>query len=250
MEDNSTMKIEYPDTEERERQITQIVTHAVLKPQKLTSALWSVWEAAGVRGICFGVWDCMLLALLLDGVVWAAVYEAARQSPQLLGLLVFLVSPVLYAMLHLLTVWKEIMAGMYQTLMVCRLSLRQITVLRLLLFGGVSVLLLGGINLWAGMYGNQELSAIRMLSLSMSALFFYAWMQLLLEWKWRHRLSCGAAPFLWGICSILLLTADGYGLQILEAVPTAALLVCAGVCAGMYFGLLKKCYYTVCEECL
>ena len=250
MENNDIIKIEYPDAEEKERQITRIVTQAVLKPQKLASALWSVWGTAGFRGICFGVGDCMLLALLLDGVLWAAVYEAARKSPQLFGLLVFLASPVLYAMLHLLTVWKEIMAGMYQTLMVCRLSLRQMTVLRLLLFGGVSVLLLGGIHLWTAMCGGQELSVLRMLSLSMSALFFYAWMQLLLEWKWKHRLSCGAAPFLWGICSIVLLTADGYDLRILEAVPTAALLVCAGVCAGMYFRLLKKYYYDSCEAML
>ncbi|MDE7312096.1 MAG: hypothetical protein K2N87_10855 [Eubacterium sp.] len=235
------------EPEERERQIAQIIGRSVLKPQKLGSALRNLWGALGVRGICFGVWDCMLLALLLDGALWAAVYEAAKHSPEILGLLVFLASPVLYAMLHLLTVWKEAMAGTYEALMVCRMSLRQVTVLRLLLFGGVSAVLLGGVNLWAFFYTGQEVSALRMLCLSMAALFFYAWMQMLLEWKWRHRMAYAAAPVLWGVCTILLLLSGEKGRLVLEAVPDAGFLLCAGVCAGMYGWVLKKYYFEPCE---
>lgn len=232
---------------ERERQIALILAHSSIKPQKLMAALYNLWSAAGMRGICFGVWDCMLLALFLDSVLWAAVYEAVRSSPQLLGTLVFLASPALYAMLHLLTVWKEEMAGMYETLMVCRMSLRQMTVLRLLLFGAASVVLLGGIKLWIFGCMGRELSAVRLLCLSAAALFLYAWLHMLVEWKWRHRMAYAAAPALWTVCAACLLLSGEKGLLLLETVPNASLLLCAAVCAGMYGRALKKYYFTPCE---
>lgn len=240
-------KTDFLDAAEKERQIAQIIEHSVLKPQKLGASLRNLWGALGIRGICFGVWDCMLLALVLDGVLWAAVYETAKHSTQFLGLLVFLASPVLYAMLHLLTVWKEMMAGMYGTLMVCRMSLRQVTVMRLLLFGGGSVVLLGGVNLWLLLNTGREQSVLRLLCLSMASLFFYAWMQMLLEWKWRNRMSYAAAPVLWSICAILLLVSGEKGQIVLEAVPNVGFLLCAGLCAGMYGRVLKKYYFGPCE---
>ncbi len=233
--------------DERERRIAYIVEHSVLKPQKLTSALLNLLGAAGIRGVCFGVWDCMLLALLLDGALWAAVYEAAKNSPQFLGMLFFLASPVLYAMLHLLTVWKERMAGMYEILMVCRMSLRQMTVLRLLLFGGASAVLLAGVKLWVFARAGYGVSVIRMLCLSMAALFLYAWIQTLVEWKFRHRMAYAAAPAVWGVLSVCLLFFGEKGLVLLEAVPNACLLLCAAVCAGMYARALKKYFFEPCE---
>lgn len=233
--------------DERERRIAYIVEHSVLKPQKLTSALFNLLGAAGIRGVCFGVWDCMLLALLLDGALWAAVYEAAKSSPQFLGMLVFLASPVLYAMLHLFTVWKERMAGMYETLMVCRMSLRQMTVLRLLLFSGASAVLLAGVKLWVFARAGHGLSIVRMLCMSMAALFLYAWIQTLVEWKFRHRMAYAAAPAVWAILSVCLLFIGGKGLILLEAVPDACLLFCAAFCAGMYARALKKYFFEPCE---
>ncbi len=244
MEKNYLMKVDVPDTEEKEERIAQIIAQSVREPQRLGSALWSLWSAVGFRGICFGVWDCMLLAFLLDGILWAAVYQTAGKNPHLLSLLLFLMSPVLYAMLHLLTVWKERMAGMYQTLMVCKMSLRQMTVLRLILFGGISVIFLSSIHVWAAGAG-ENLSVLRMLSLSVSALFFYAWIQLLLEWKWQNRYAYGAAPAMWGGCGFVLLS-GGWELQILDRIPTAALLLCAVFCASIYFASLKQYYFEPC----
>lgn len=242
MEKNCFGEIHWPDAGERELQITQITARAMLKPRHLGSALWSLFGAVGLRGVCFGVWDGMLLALLLDGALWAVVYEAAKNSPQLLGLLVFLASPVLYALLHLLTVWKEKTAGMYQTLMVCRLSLHQMTVLRLLLSAGASALLLCGVNVWADFCVWEEASALRLLVLSFTALFFYAWMQLLMEWKWRKRMAIGVVPVSWCCLGAVLLLA-GDRIAAWETPPTALLLLCMAVCAVLYARLLKKYYF-------
>lgn len=232
-------EIEFPSEEQKEKSIAQIVSRGVARPRKLSATLWDVWSTAGIWGICFGIWDCMLAALLTDGLIWAAVYEAAKQNPQILGMLVFLASPVLYALLHLLTVWKEIMAGTYQTLMVCRLSLRQITVFRMILFGGISVMLSGIMNLWLGSGADSRITVFRLLSLSMLALFFYAGIQAVLEWKWKSRMACWAAPVLWsGVCLMLPVLAN-YQLKVLEEIPSAAFLVCAGACAGVYVRALR-----------
>ncbi len=242
---NWQMQVDYPDEEEREMHIAQIVALGMCRPQRLSSALCSLWAAVGIRGIFFGVWDCMLLALLLDGLLWAAVYETAAFGTDMPWVLAFLASPVLYALLHLLTIWKEQMAGMYQTLMVCRLSLRQMTVLRLLFACGISVLLFSGFHVWAVCGAWEGMSVYRLLGLSVSALFFYAWMQLLLEWRWRHRISYLAAPAIWS-CLGLVLLLGGWDLRSLQGIPTATLFLCAGVCMGMYLAALKQYYFEPC----
>ena len=238
-------EVEFPSLEQKEAGIARIVSQGTLRPQKFGAALWEIWKLAGIRGIFFGVWDCMLCALLADGLLWAAVYESAKQDARLLGLLVFLASPVLYALLHLLTAWKERMAGMYETLVTCRISLGPITALRLFIFSGVSAVLSGCLNLCLGIrFGGAE-TVLRLFSLSLSALFFYAWMQALLECKWKSRMSCFAAPVLWGTASLLLFAA-GSSLRVLEEIPSAALPVCAGVCAWMYRNVLKAYLFAPC----
>lgn len=242
--------IDFPNAQEKEQSIAWILSHGTASPQKLSIVLWRVWDTAGLHGIFFGVWDCMMLALLLDGFLWAAVYMAARQDAALLYLLVFLASPLLYAMLHLLTVWKETMTGMYQILSVCRLSMHQLTALRLLFFAGVSAVLSGAANLgfWACFL--EMSSATRLISLSTAALFFYAWMQMLLEWKWNRLAAYAAPPALWGCFSILLLLIGERGQQILAQVPTAALFTCAVIFAALYLVMLRKYSFAVTAEAI
>lgn len=243
-----TDHIDFPSKEEKEKSIREIVSHGVCRPQRLGSALWELWRSVGLYGFCFGVWDCMLLALLLDGVLWAFVYTAARQSPQMTGILFFGASPILYAMLHLLTVWKETAAGMYQSLMVCRLSLRQMSVLRLFIFGSASVLLMGVVNVGFAVHFQSGIDVVfRMIGLSVSALFCYALMQLVLEWKWKSRMSFAAAPVLWCGISILLLSSGEYGQKMMGKIPTVSFFVCGALFAWLHVRTLRKYYFELQE---
>ncbi len=243
MKHNYLEEIDWPDAAEKEAQIHQITARATLQPRHFGSILRSLCSAAGLRGIFFGVWDCMLLALLLDGSIWAVVYEASKNSPQLPGLLVFLASPVFYALFHLLTVWKEKMTGMYQTLMVCRLSLHQMTVLRLLLSTGASALLLCGVHVPAGLYAEEIWPVLRLAGISFTALFFYAWMQLIFEWKCKHQIALGAAPALWCGMGAALLAFGDRTAYLWEEIPAALLVFSAVVCGGGYVRGLKKFYF-------
>lgn len=241
-------KIDFPSEAEKEKSIAQIVMYGMPKPQRLGSALWELWKNLGLRGICFGVWDCILLALLLDGILWMAVYSAARYSPQMIGIMLFGASPLLYALLHVLTIWKEVMTGTYQMLMVCRLALRQMAVLRLLIFGGASVVLLSMVNIAFMIYFEEGLGYVfRMICLSVSALFFYAFLQLVLEWKWKSRMSYAAAPVLWCSFSIVLLMMGEYGQNVLGKIPTAAFIVCGSIFASLYLWGLRKYYFEIQE---
>ncbi len=239
--------IDFPSDIQKERSIAQIVSLGAGKPRKLSYALWEAWRTAGVWGICFGVWDCMLSAMLLNGILWAAVYESVKQYPQILGLLVFMASPLLYAMLHVLSVWKEIMTGTYELLMVCRLTIRQMTVLRMLLSGALSVIISVLLNLWLGCVFHSEITMLRLLSLSMSALFFYACMQIVLESEWKSRQSCWAAPVLWSGFGIILLFLAQQEPDRMIQIPTAVFMAGAAVCAFLYLILLKKYYYESAE---
>lgn len=238
--------MEFPSAQEKEKSIALIVSQGVKRPKKLGSMLLRMFQAAGLKGICCGVWDSMLLALLLDGILWAAVYVSAGKEPQLFYLLVFLASPVLYALLHFLTVWKEMMTGTYQVLMVCRLSLQQMTALRMLLFGGVSVIAICGMHAAFGVYFKDAVRILRLAALSLSALFFYAFSQVLIEWKWKSRKAVAAAPILWSsFCMVLLLLGER-GQWVLDEIPVAALFVCAGLCAVLYLGTLRKYFFEPC----
>ena len=229
---------EFPDKTKKEQSIAFIVANGVSPPRRPLRLLWQILRTAGFYSIFFGVWDCMLLALLLDGCLWAAVWAAAKEAT-LLYLLVFLASPLLYALLHLLIVWKERMAGMYPFLCVCRLSLSRLTAVRLLLYAGAFMLLSAAVSLYLGCFSGETYSAPRLVSLSFTSLFFYAWIQMLMEWTWMNRLSFAAAPALWTAVSLTLLTARTYRPQILDGIPTAVFLVCAGVFALLYLKMIR-----------
>ena len=109
----------------------------------------------------------------------------------------------------------------------------------LLLYAGASMLLSAAVSLYLGCFSGETYSAPRLVSLSFTSLFFYAWIQMLMEWTWMNRLSFAAAPALWTAVSLTLLTARTYRPQILDGIPTAVFLVCAGVFALLYLKMIR-----------
>ena len=58
------MTIPYPEPEEREEQIRQILDLAAPAPWRLSTALPELFRALGMRGLFFGVWDLSLIHIL------------------------------------------------------------------------------------------------------------------------------------------------------------------------------------------
>ena len=88
--------------------------------------------------VFFGVEDCLflpVLAALLCLIPCAALARFDTVAP-----LLFLFSPALYTTLHLLTTWKDTVSGVAEWQRSCRLSACTLLALRMLVFGGLAVI--------------------------------------------------------------------------------------------------------------
>ena len=235
-------KILFPKEREREQSIQRIVAEGTPMPHSLYAALCQAWGCVGVRGLICGVEECVLLAVLGAGMIWAAFLGVSDGVFRDVYLPVFLVSPVFYAALYLLSFWKEQMAGTYEQLMVCRLSLRQMTVLRVLFFGGVSLLASGGLSVGIWLRSGGTYPPLRILGLSSTALFLFAWMSLALEWRFHTPYAHLFAPLIWGAGSIGLLVWDDARV-LFPKIPTVVFLLAAVLFAQLYLKELKKYYF-------
>ena len=136
------MRIDYPTDAERDASIDAILA-AGLDPQPaLRHALGGLYRILGLRGMLFGVWDCVLLAVLLSGCAAVPLMSVllSRAEPRLLLYPLTGGAPLLYAALLLLTFWKEEQLGTRELKMTVLYDLRQLTALRLLLFSGMAAL--------------------------------------------------------------------------------------------------------------
>lgn len=236
-------KIPFPTEEEKNKSIAFIVENGLNPPCCLRKAIPALWREVGIQNVLFGVGDCVFLSFLGAILLWTGIVASARQDLAMLYLLDFILSPFLYAVLHLLTVWKDIMVGTYERFMTLRISLRQMTILRMLIFGGISVMLSVGISLISWMLFIHTASLLRILSLSFAALFLFAWMELFIEWKWSAPISYLIVPVVWLGFGVFLLSVGEYIQKILLAIPVILFFALSFTFAVFYFYTLEKYYF-------
>lgn len=239
---NDFEKIQFPSGEEKNRSIRMILDRGIPKPNRMLADLWETACRIGVKGLFFGVGDCMFLALLLGGLLWAGCFFAMAAGRGQFSVLLFLVSPFLYALLHLLSIWKEIMTGTYETMMVCRCSLRQLMVLRMLAFGGFAVILLTGVSAGIGWLLEGSPSILNLMGISFSALFLFAAASAAAEWKWRAPGAYLVVPAFWVIFSLILLVLGERAEAFLRDIPALVFWI-AAACSAVLYGKTLKHYY-------
>lgn len=246
-------KIPFPTEEEKNRSIAQIVEKGVEQPCCISMVFSVLWKGIGLQGIFFGVEDCVFLSFLGAALLWAGVFTSVKQDSAKLYLLIFLISPFLYAALHLLTVWKDIMMRTYERFMTLKISLWQMTVVRMLIFGSISIVFSVGMSIGFWLLFVNTDSLLRMLSLSFASLFLFAWTELLIEWKWKAPVSYFITPGIWTFFGIVLLGVEEdvqqYVQYILLSVPAAIFFIIAFIFAALYFKRLKKYYFVHKEGC-
>lgn len=246
-----------PTREEKERSIAAILSGGMPRPQRLTRASAELLLQLNFREIFFGVEDCLFISTLLAILCYLfPVTGAMAQSSSLYSFL-FFISPLFYGSLHLLTVWKETMSGLYEWKMTCRCSLRQLTVLRMLIFGGVSVLATVAANVGLWLWIGRQLPLLRMMGLSFSSLVLFALMQLAWETAILPKLvqlstgiarvyvplACLSIPLLWcGLGSVLILNAEKVQ-PLLQRVPTAAFFLVTAAAASLYLSQLRRYFF-------
>ena len=155
--------------------------------------------------VFFGVEDCLSLPVL--------------------AALLFLFSPALYAALHLLTAWKDTASGVAEWRRSCKFSACTLLALRMLVFGGLAVIVCVPANILLWLTSGRSWSLPWMLGLSFSSLFLYAALTLFCL---RLRRGIVVPPAVWGVTGLLLLVWERGG-ELLLQVPVLFFLAAAGL---------------------
>src|SRR5690606_5690902 len=152
-------------------------------------------------------------------------------------------SPLCYALLYFLGMWKERLLGTFELKMTLRVSLKELLILRMLAFSGISLIVSVGSNLLIWQLLGQELSLMRLFSLSFSSLFLFANIQLLLEYKIPMRCSHWVTPMIWGVVGVLFVWKQDWIAQLLMYLPISIVTVLTFVLVVLYFYLLRHNYF-------
>lgn len=235
--DDRWNEIPMPTAGEKDAAVAQILATGLSDRPELWYTLTETLRATGFRTLFFGAADCLFLsALFLLFCLLPAAVAAARQGP--VGPTLFLLSPALYAALHLLTAWKEVQSGTLEWRQTCRVSLRTMTALRMLIFGGASVLVCVPANLLLWYLAEGGVSLSWMVALSVSSLCLYGALAL---YCLRLRGAAGllTAPAVWAAVGIVPLLWERAA-RWLENVPIVLFCLLTAVALALYFTELRR----------
>ena len=216
-------KIPLPTDAERQAAIRRIVELSGLEQRARRRSI-------PLSVVFFGVEDCLFLPVLAALLCLIPGAAAARFAP--LAPLLFLFSPALYAALYLLTAWKDTVSGVAEWRRTCRLSACTLLALRMLVFGGLAVIVCVPANILLWLTSGRSCSLPWMLGLSFSSLFLYAALTLFCL---RLRQGMAIPPAVWGAAGLFLLVWERGG-ELLLRVPVLALFFLAT--AGLAYCVL------------
>lgn len=228
------MSINMPNEEEKKHSIHFIIDSGVPQKKHLQVRIPELIKAIGLRNLFWGTWDCIFLALL-GGITLGALFVIPSVMYQsLLPLVLLLVSPAVYGLLHYLTMWKEKQIGLYEIKMTCHYTLKELTALRMAFFGGASAFVDVIFILCIRQQAEIALSLFQMLGISLSALFLYgtATLFLLSHAKGRYQ---WILPVGWGVACMVPVIFRADILGFLVKIPNAVALVTALVAAMLFF---------------
>lgn len=224
-------QIPMPSDAERKQSISAILDARVIPEKSLWKNLASV-RSLPLSMLFLGVGDCLFLALLFALLCIIPASAAASEQHVILPLL-FLLSPALYASLHLLTRWKESMSGTLEWKQTCKLSFGSLTAVRMLLFGGAATLLCVPQSALLWYIGGMEIPLLWMLSVSFASLFLYAALSLALARR-RSWMLMAAAPGGWLCIGASLLYWDKAALFLLKVPAAVFIILSAAALAAVY----------------
>ena len=230
-------KIPMPTEDEKQRAITGILDAALPRRVSFARELWTVLEQVGPRGLLFGAGDCLALSLLIWALCLLPALALASSTGSLAPAL-FLFSPLLYAALSLLTGWKALQTGLWEWTWTFRVSARMVAALRMLGFGGVSVLLCVPANGALWLLTGQERSFGWMLALSLASQFLYGALSLVCQ-RLRGPARWLAAPVGWVLLGLVPLIWPRAA-EWLTAVPTLVFCLLAAAGIAMYLLELRR----------
>ncbi|MBB4822872.1 ABC-type multidrug transport system permease subunit [Sporosarcina luteola] len=234
--------------EEKENSIAFILNEVNLQPVTFRKFLRSYFHEVGFRYLFWGMEDILfIVGLLLIGVgtLYFPDLNLLFKNGQTdeIYFTVFMASPLCYALLYFLGIWKERLLGTFELKMTLRVSLKELLILRMLAFSGISLVVSVGSNVFIWQLMSHELSLMRLFSLSFSSLFLFANMQLLLEYKIPMRCSHWLTPSIWGAVGVLFIWTQDWIAQFLLYVPLSIVIMIVFGLLLLFIYLLRHNYF-------
>ena len=233
---------------EKENSIDFILKEVNLQPVTFRAFIRSYFQEVGFRYLFWGLGDILfIVGLLLVGV--AILYlPYLHQSldnghSDKIYFTVFMASPLCYAVLYFLGIWKERLLGTFELKMTLRVSLKELLILRMLAFSGIALVVSVGSNVLMWQLLGQELSLMRLFSLSFTSLFLFANIQLLLEYKVPLRCSYWVTPIIWSVVGVLLVWKQEWIAQLLVYLPFSIVTVIVFGLLLLFIYLLRHNYF-------
>ena len=186
-------------------------------------------RSLGLRNLLFGLWDCVFIGLILTAAVWATVFGSFMKTAwpsrvdRTFGLVVpiFVCSPALFLVVHLLVVLKERNLNTLNLIRTCKWSFRQIAAVRMLLFGMVSMMISSLATVLLAWTTNPGLSTMTLLGISFSSLFLFSLAQIWVEEHMHGELSICLVLGLWIVLGMILYLTRFATAPILVSIPPA-----------------------------
>ena len=151
------------------------------------------------RQLIFGIEDCVVIAVMAYVLLMAMFSFLALKGVPLIPM-VFLLSPLLFAGMLYLSMWKDIMNKTVEWKQACRINYKLITVHRMILFGGASLIMNAGYNLILWNACRRSIDFLWILSFSFASLFLYGLLSL---WLMNKNMKFGIVILtaVWAIIS-------------------------------------------------
>lgn len=195
------MNIPMPDEAEKKKSIAYIKDNGLEKKDGLFSAMYKLHRAIGFKNICFGVGDCIYLAIMCAVIAYGILFAVNGDH---LRCVVLITSPLFFIAAQVLTAWKDSMTQTAEIKAVCKYRPSHITAFRMLFFSLASIAADIPVSYAVSRFYDSEFWNI--LLLSFCALFFYSVLMVLTLLCFKHRYSEFILPAAWILLNLIPLT--------------------------------------------
>ena len=193
------------------------IVDAGLPPRKTT-------KLAGLRlrDIVFGIEDCVAIAITVYLTVMGILSHMSSKGLPFVPFQ-FMLAPSLFAGLLYLSMWKDTMNRSVEWKQACRINYKVMTVYRMFLFGGISVVGNTAFNYLLWEVTGKSISFLWIMCFSFASLFLYGFVSLILLNR-NIRYGLIALQIVWAVIGCLMfLSRDLMGLTVL--IPVYAMLL-------------------------
>ena len=236
------MKIEYPTNEQIEKSVGIICNEGMEKRDTIFSFLKNMTLNLGIKNIFYGVYDVMLISLLVTCAVYSLFFFSINNLPnaeEKIYLFSFTFAPFMFALLFFFNFAKERTSDTFIIKMTCKYSFLHLLAYRMFVFSLLSVVA-NSLYILV-LFSDFKVSVVTIISLSLSALFVYSLLLIAMLIKFSTVKPVIAFSVLWIAADILLYVyLKDFLMGFLKSIPLFVWMIIVAGAAILYFTSLPK----------